>query len=398
MPETGPDLAPRPHSDPFTLVCGACGREGEAVPLATLCPSCGRPQLVRYGGAAAEPAARALGDAWRARPRGMWRFREILPLRTGEDPVTLGEGDTPLLPLDRIGSRLDLRLLVKDEGRNPTGSFKDRGLSAAVTRAALDGAASFVIPSAGNAAAALAAYAARAGLPARVYLPRDTPSGVETRCRAFGAEIVKVDGLITDCGRLAAEHADRTGAFDLSTLREPYRIEGKKTMALEILEALGGEAPDAVVYPTGGGTGLIGTWKALLELRGLGLISAPRTRLYSVQASGCAPIVRAWEAGEDSAPEWTGARTEAWGLRVPRARGDFLILRALRETGGGAVAVDDEAMREAARALLEEEGLNACIEGGAVLAAARSLRDAGHLRAGETVVLFNTGNLGTYGE
>jgi threonine synthase len=326
----------------------------------------------------------------------MWRFREILPLRTGERPVTLDEGDTPLIPLERLGESLDLRLLVKDEGRNPTGSFKDRGLAAAVTRAALDGAESFVIPSAGNAGAALAAYAARAGLPARIYLPRDTPAGVETRCRAFGAEIVAVDGLITDCGRLAAEHAARTGAFDLSTLREPYRIEGKKTMALEILEALGWKPPDAVVYPTGGGTGLIGTWKALRELEALGLVLEPRTRLYSVQAAGCAPIVRAWKAGETTAEEWSGARTEAWGLRVPRARGDFLILRALRETGGGAVAVEDGAMTEGARALLEVESLNACIEGGAVLAAARALREQEVLRAGETVVLFNTGNLGTY--
>jgi threonine synthase len=395
MPEPRPDVAPRPVAGPFTLVCGACGREGEAGPLATLCPACGRPQLVRYGA----PSGATGGDlagAWRARPRGMWRFRELLPLRTGERPVTLDEGDTPLIPLERLGARLDLRLLVKDEGRNPTGSFKDRGLSAAVTRAVLDGAESFVIPSAGNAGAALAAYAARAGRPARIYLPRDTPAGVETRCRAFGADIVEVDGLITDCGRLASEHAGRTGAFDLSTLREPYRIEGKKTMALEILEALDWKAPDAVVYPTGGGTGLIGTWKALRELEALGLVVAPGTRLYSVQAAGCAPIVRAWQAGEETAREWTGARTEAWGLRVPRARGDFLILRALRETNGGAVAVEDEEMRLGTRALLEEEGLNACIEGGAVLAAAQALRTRDVLRPGETVVLFNTGNLGTY--
>ncbi len=395
MSETEFDPAPTSVPGPFTLVCGACGREGEALPLATLCPDCGRPQLVRYGAPRKDPG-RDLAGAWRARPRGMWRFREILPLRAGESPVTLGEGDTPLIPLDRLGERLDLRLLAKDEGRNPTGSFKDRGLSAAVTRAVLDGAESFVIPSAGNAGAALAAYAARSGRPARIYLPRDTPAGVETRCRAFGAEIVEVDGLITDCGRLASEHAARTGAFDLSTLREPYRIEGKKTMALEILEALDWTAPDAVVYPTGGGTGLIGTWKALRELEALGLVASPRTRLYSVQAAGCAPIVRAWREGEATAPEWTGARTEAWGLRVPRARGDFLILRALRETGGGAVAVEDGVMLEAARELLEVEGLNACIEGGAVLAAARALRERGVLRAGETVVLFNTGNLATY--
>ncbi|MFO7588274.1 MAG: threonine synthase [Gemmatimonadota bacterium] len=393
MPESRTDAPSRGRGE-FLLACGACGREGAADPLATLCPDCGRPQLVRYPPPTGGP--QEIADAWRARPRGMWRFAELLPLRPGERPVTLDEGDTPLLPLERTGERMELRLLVKDEGRNPTGSFKDRGLSAAVTRAVLDGATSFVVPTAGNAGAALAAYAARAGVPARIYLPKDTPAGVETRCRAFGAEIVKVDGLITDCGRLAAEHAERTGAFDLSTLREPFRVEGKKTMALEIVEALDWRAPDAVVYPTGGGTGLIGTWKALRELEELGLITSPGTRLYAVQASGCAPIVRAWQAGEESAAEWTGARTEAWGLRVPRARGDFLILRALRETGGGAIAVADPAMREGARCLLEDEGVNACIEGGAVLAAARELRARGTLRPGETVVLFNTGNLGTY--
>jgi threonine synthase len=326
----------------------------------------------------------------------MWRFREIMPLRGSEEPVTLGEGDTPLLPLPETGAELGLRLLVKDEGRNPTGSFKDRGLSAAVTRAVHDGAEEFVIPSAGNAGAALAAYAARAGVPARLYIPSDTPAGVEVRCRAFGADITMVDGLITDCGTLAAEDAARTGAFDLSTLREPYRIEGKKTMALEILEALGWRAPDAVVYPTGGGTGLIGTWKALSELVSLGIVSEADTRLYAVQGDGCAPIVRAWNAGLETADEWADSETQAWGLRVPRARGDFLILRALRESRGGAVAVSDQAMLEDAAVLQGVEGINACIEGGAVLAATRILRARGELQEGETVVLFNTGNLQNY--
>jgi threonine synthase len=326
----------------------------------------------------------------------MWRFAEILPLRSGEAPITLGEGDTPLLPLPRLGTELDIRLFVKDEGRNPTGSFKDRGLSAAMTRAVHDGAREFVIPSAGNAGAALAAYAARAGVPARIYLPEDTPPGVQVRCRAFGAAVTAVDGLITDCGVLAAEDASRTGAFDLSTLREPYRIEGKKTMALEILEALDWRPPDAIVYPTGGGTGLIGTWKALEELSTIGLISSPETRLYAVQGEGCAPIVRAWKSGWEAAEEWPDAHTEAWGLRVPRARGDRLILRALKETGGGAVAVSDAVMERETDRLLRAEGLNACIEGGAVLAAALALREEGRLEAGETVVLFNTGNLQNY--
>ena len=378
----------------FRLECGACGADNGLERLATLCPECGSPQLVRY----AESAVKGLDLArrWADRPRGMWRFREIMPLRAGEHPVSLGEGDTPLLPLPDIGGEIGLRLLVKDEGRNPTGSFKDRGLSAAVTRAVHDGVGEFVIPSAGNAGAALAAYAARAGVPARIYIPSDTPPGVEARCRAFGADVIMVDGLITDCGALAAEDAARTGAFDLSTLREPYRIEGKKTMALEILEALDWRAPDAVVYPTGGGTGLIGTWKALNELASLGIVSDPRTRLYAVQGDGCAPIVRAWHAGTDRAEEWENSATQAWGLRVPRARGDFLILRALRETGGGAVAVSDQSMLDDSTALQRREGINAGIEGGAVLAAARALRAQDELKQGETVVLFNTGNLQNY--
>jgi threonine synthase len=326
----------------------------------------------------------------------MWRFGEILPLLPGETPNTLGEGDTPLLPLPHLEEELGVRLFIKDEGRNPTGSFKDRGLSAATTRALHDGAREFVIPSAGNAGAALAAYAARAGVPARIYLPVDTPPGVEVRCRAFGAEVIAVDGLITDCGVLAAEDAARTGAFDLSTLREPYRIEGKKTMALEILEALEWRPPDAVIYPTGGGTGLIGTWKALEELSAVGLISQPSTRLYSVQGEGCAPIVRAWQSGQQVADDWPDAHTEAWGLRVPRARGDRLILRALRETGGGAVAVSDARMKEETARLQQTEGVNACIEGGAVLAATEDLLADGRIREGETVVLFNTGNLQNY--
>lgn len=385
--ETGRD-------DRFRLECGACGIDNGFEPLATLCRECGSPQLVRYpdpGVSGGELARR-----WADRPRGMWRFREIMPLIGEEQPITLGEGDTPLLPLPSTGEELGLRLHVKDEGRNPTGSFKDRGISAAVTRAVHDGVEEFVIPSAGNAGAALAAYAARAGIPARLYIPSDTPAGVEVRCRAFGADVTMVDGLITDCGALAAEDAARTGAFDLSTLREPYRIEGKKTMALEILEALDWRAPDAVVYPTGGGTGLIGTWKALNELVGLGVVSDAGTRLYAVQGEGCAPIVRAWNAGAHRAEAWENSSTEAWGLRVPRARGDFLILRALAETGGGAVAVSDRAMLDDAAVLQRREGVNACIEGGAVLAATRALRARNELRDGETVILFNTGNLQNY--
>ncbi len=376
---------------PVKLECGACGREEAFGPGATVCPSCGKPLLARY--AASELDADELRRAWASRRgSGMWRFRELMPLRDGEEPVTLGEGDTPLLRARAIGRDLDLDLRIKDETRNPTGSFKDRGLSAAVTRAALDGASRFVVPSAGNAAAALSAFAARAGVPARVYLPVDTPEGVRRRCLHYGAEVEEVDGLITDCGREAAAYARETGAFSVSTLHEPYRLEGKKTMMLEIVQELGWRAPDAIVYPTGGGTGLIGSWKALAELVEAGVIADAPTRMYAVQSEGCAPMVRAFEEGLEEAPEWEGAVTEAYGLRVPRALGDFLILRALRETEGGAVAVADAAMRRAAVELGAREGIDAAIEGGATLAAARLLREAGELHSGETVVLFDTGS------
>jgi len=377
----------------FALECGHCGQRYPAEPGATVCPECGKPLLVRYD--LDRTSGPGLPELWSGRPDTMWRFREILPLRDGESPVSLGEGGTPLLELDGAAAGLEgLRVLVKDEGQNPTGSFKDRGLSAAVTRATLDGVRSFVIPSAGNAGAALAAYAARAGAVARVYIPEDTPTGVVRRCHLYGADVESVDGLITDCGRLAAEHAARTGAFNVSTLKEPYRIEGKKTMMLEIVAQLGGRPPDAIVYPTGGGTGLIGSWKALDELRALGLTDGS-TRLYSVQAEGCAPIVRAWEAGTEFAGTWEDADTRAWGLRVPAALGDFLILEALRASDGGAVAVSEEAMAEATLGL-GRLGISASVEGGAALAAAIRLRETGALRDDETVVLFNTGNALTY--
>lgn len=386
----------------WSLACSSCDHRSGPRPLAALCPSCGEPQLVRYE--LRPPDAGTLRRVWHGRPAtepggrpGMWRYRELLPIGLDETPVSLGEGGTPLLSLPRTGERLGLRLWLKDEGGNPTGSFKDRGMSAAVTRAVLDGATSFVLPSAGNAGVALAAYAARSGVPATVFIPEDTPPAVAARCRAYGVDLRTVPGLISDCGARAAELAAESGAFDLSTLREPYRIEGKKTMGLEILEALEWRAPDAVVYPTGGGTGLIGTWKALTEAASFGLIDAPRTRMYAVQAEGCAPVVRAWEAGERRARPWRDAHTEAWGLRVPSARGDSLMLRALRESGGGAVRVEDREMRSAAERLARTDGTAVSIEGGAVLAGAQRLRERGDLSAGETVVLFNTGNLANYG-
>jgi threonine synthase len=375
----------------WRLECGDCGT-GVPVDGATLCPECGKPLLARYDLGSLDGAA--LRTAWSTRRGGMWRYREILPLRDGEVPVTLGEGSTPLLEVDP-GDDLDgITLLVKDEGQNPTGSFKDRGLSAAVTRAALDGATDFVIPTAGNAGAALAAYAAAAGAKSKLFMPTDTPEGVARRCVHYGAEIERVDGLIDECGRLAAGYAAETGAFNVSTLKEPYRIEGKKTMMLEIVEELGWKAPDAIVYPTGGGTGLIGSWKTLQELTELGLVDGS-TRLYSVQGSGCAPVVRAFERGDRYAAKWEDASTEAYGLRVPGALGDFLILEALHESGGGAIAVDDDAMRSAALEL-GAAGIGAAIEGGATLAAARELFRRGDLKVGDTVVLFNTAHLLTY--
>jgi threonine synthase len=327
----------------------------------------------------------------------MWRFRELLPLRSNETPISLGEGDTPLVALERLGEAHNLKLLMKDEGGNPTGSFKDRGLSAAVTRAVHDGAESFVLPSAGNAGVALAAYATRAGVSATIFIPVDTPATVFDRCRAYGADIIAVDGLISECGARAAAHAKETGAFDLATLREPYRIEGKKTMGLEILESLNWQAPDAIVYPTGGGTGLIGSWKAITEAATLGLIAEPRTRMYAVQAAGCAPIVRAWESERPNAEPWMDAETEAWGLRVPSARGDALMLDAIRRSGGAALCVSDRDMREEAIRAGRLDGAAVGIEGGATLAAVSALRETGVLRSGETVVAYNTGNLANYG-
>ncbi|MYE33560.1 MAG: threonine synthase [Gemmatimonadales bacterium] len=377
----------------WRLDCGLCGRT-VARGLATVCPDpdCGKPLLARYDLGALD--GEALRRAWAGRQGGMWRFREIMPIEPDEDPVTLGEGGTPLFEIEIGGEFEGLTLLVKDEGLNPTGSFKDRGLCAAVTRAVHEGATDLVIPSAGNAGAALAAYAARAGVPCRLFIPEDTPEGVARRCEHYGADIVRVDGLIDECGRLSAEYGAETGACNISTLKEPYRIEGKKTMMLEIVEALGWRAPDAIVYPTGGGTGLIGSAKTLAELRELGLIDGG-TRLYAVQGTGCAPIVRAHAAGETYAEPWRNASTEAWGLRVPGALGDFLMLEAIRESGGGGVAVSDEAMKEGALEL-GAVGVGAAIEGGATLAGARELRRSGELRDGETVVLFNTAHLLTY--
>ncbi len=373
----------------WELSCSACGATREAVGLATVCERCRQPWLVRYPDRRRPDLA-----AWERLPQGdgMWRYRPFLPLAEGEEPVTLGEGETPLLRAPRIAARLGLRdLWVKDEAANPTGSFKARGLSAAVTRAVYAGTVRFVIPTAGNAGVAAAAYAARAGAAVRVYAPRDTPPAILAQIRAFGGDLVVLDGHIGDCGMAARAWAAESGAFDLSTLREPYRIEGKKTLGLELARQLGWRLPRAVIYPTGGGTGLIGMWKAFSELREAGWVRDSPPRMFSVQSSGCAPIVRAFEAGDPAATPWPSPHTAASGLRVPAPLGDRLMLWVLRASGGAAIAVPDEELLEETRRGAVEEGLDLCPEGGAALAAARHLLARGLLDPADCIVVFNTG-------
>jgi threonine synthase len=322
----------------------------------------------------------------------MWRYREWLPLRRGEQPVSLGEGGTPLLAARRLASELGVaRLWIKDESRNPTGSFKARGLSAAVTRAVLDGARQLVIPTAGNAGAALSAYGRRAGVPVQVVAPRSTPPRILEQIRAFGAHLELLDGHIGDCARAARAHAADGGAYDVSTLREPYRMEGKKTMGLELAEQLGWILPDVVIYPTGGGTGLIGMWIAFADLLRAGWAGGAPPRLYSVQSTGCAPVVHAFEAGASRTEPWPNPETRAAGLCVPNPLGGELMLRALRETGGGALAVTDDAMEEGRARMAVLEGVDASPEGGATVTALEVLLGRHEIHAGESVVLFNTG-------
>ncbi|HEX9279185.1 MAG TPA: threonine synthase [Gemmatimonadales bacterium] len=373
---------------PWSLECSACGRTRDADGIPGVCESCGQPYLVRYAAWPA-PQTKAL---LRERRRTMWRYREWLPLLAQEEPVSLGEGGTPLLRVDRLAAMQGFaRLWVKEEGVNPTGSFKARGLAAAVTRATAAGATRFVVPTAGNAGIALAAYAARAGVRARVVAPETTPAMILAQILSFGAELVLVDGHIGDCGTAARAFAAESGAVDVSTLREPYRIEGKKTLGLELAEQLGWTLPDAIVYPTGGGTGLIGMWKAFQELAAAGWVRGGGPRFYTVQSSGCAPVVQAFTAGADRCTPWPEPRTIAAGLRVPGPFGDRLMLRALRESNGGAVAVTDEALSAAARELQTVEGIDAAPEGGAAWAAAIELKRTGAIRPEERVVVFNTG-------
>jgi len=372
-----------------------CSLTGEGYPADQLhgLSKVGKPLLVRYD---LDGIRRALPrDALASRPQTLWRYREMLPVRRAENVLSLGEVVTPLIPLPRLASRLAPKgqepgeILVKDEGRLPTGSFKARGLVLAVSMAKELGIRHLAMPTNGNAGAAMAAYCARAGIKATVFCPDDTPAVNVREIAMQGAAVYLVDGLIDDCGKLVAEGEKSVGWFNCSTLREPYRIEGKKTMGIELAEQLGWEMPDVIFYPTGGGTGIIGMWKAFAELEALGWIGKKRPRMVVVQASGCAPMVKAWEAGEEHAPRWQDAHTFAAGIRVPQAVGDFLILRAVRDSGGFATAVDDEAIMQAWREVAAAEGLLLCPEGAATYAAYKQAIAEGRVGPGERAVLFN---------
>lgn len=373
------------------LECTRCGAHYPTEDRLRLSPCCDKPLYARYDLERIRPHFRP--ELLAGREPTLWRYAEVLPVRDARYRLTLGEGYTPLVDAPRLAAELGVdRLWVKDEGQNPTGSFKARGLALAVARAWEQGIEAVAIPTAGNAGSATAAYAAAAGLAAHIVAPEDTPRVIVEEIRALGADLELIPGLITDAGKRVAEGAAAHGWFDMSTLKEPYRVEGKKTMGYELFEQLGDRLPDVIVYPTGGGTGLVGMWKAFEEMEALGWIGEQRPRMVSVQAAGCAPIVRAWDAGVEDAGVWENAHTYAAGLRVPRAVGDFLILRAIRASNGAAVAVPDEAMAEAVVAMGRTTGIFAAPEGGATAAAVRVLLERGLLRPDEEVVLFNTGS------
>jgi threonine synthase len=370
------------------LECSLCKQEYPADQVQNLC-TCGGPLLVRYDLA-------AIRSAWkpaqlRDGPNNMWRYAPILP-PGDKSIVTLGEGMTPLLPAHRLGARLGAHdLWIKDEGLNPTGSFKARGLSCAVSMAVELGIQKMAIPSAGNAASALAAYAAAAGLEAHIFMPRDVPLANYIECKAFGASVTLVDGLISDCAKMVAAGAQKHGWFDVSTLKEPYRIEGKKTMGYEVAEQLDWRLPDVIFYPTGGGVGMIGMWKAFDEMQALGWIGAKRPKMIAVQVEGCQPVVRAFEHGETRSQFWENAWTVAAGLRVPKPLGDFLILDAVRASGGTAIAVRDAELLDAGIQLARDEGIFAAPEGAACVAALEKLLVSGFLKPEERIVIYNTG-------
>ena len=368
------------------LECTKCGSRFARDSGRSLCAACGGPLFARY------ESGRLERGAFASRPRGMWRWAEMMPVLDPGNVVTLGEGDTPLLDAPRLSASGGFAAIaIKDEGNNPSGSFKARGLSAAVSKAKELGVRAIALPTAGNAGGAAAAYAARAGMECHVFMPSDTPPVFRIECERYGAQVTMVDGLIDACGRMVAERAPREGWYDVSTLKEPYRVEGKKTMGYEIAEQSGWELPDAIVYPTGGGTGLIGMWKAFEEMEALGWIDARRPRMISVQAEGCAPIPRAFAEGAEQSRAWENAETYASGLRVPKAFADFLILRDVRASHGEAIAVSDDEMRRASDEIGSCEGLFVAPEGGATWAAAKKLAAQGRLDRGSRIVLFNTG-------
>ena len=391
------------------LECTRCGDHLPADRPQTVCPKDGGVLFARYDLASLK--GKLLREDLRGRVASMWRYAEVLPeLGADEKPVTLGEGFTPML-----ASREHANVYIKDEGLNPTGSFKARGMSTAVTMARHYGLKKLAVPSAGNAGGALAAYAAAAGLEAYIFMPKDVPLANRMESEYFGAHVTLVDGLISDCARMVAERKEKKGWFDVSTLKEPYRVEGKKTMGYELAEQLDWKLPDAIIYPTGGGTGLIGMWKAFEEMEELGWIGAGgveaeqsaakppakrpgvnRPKMITVQAAGCAPIVKAFEAGKSASEMWTGAQTFAAGLRVPKAYGDYLILDILKKSGGTAVSATDEEILAATRHMASVEGVFAAPEGAATLVAYQKLRATGFLREEDTVVLFNTGSAYKY--
>jgi threonine synthase len=372
------------------LECTATGEQFESETLSGLSPV-GKPLFARYDLDAVRPGF-GLADM-ATRRADLWRYSEVLPVRDPKARIALGEGWTPMIDAPRTAARLGVeKVWVKDEGQNPTGSFKARGLCLAVSRAFELGAEAIALPSAGNAGSAAAAYGAAVGMDVHVVLPSDTPAPILEEMRALGADVQLLDGLISDCGKVVKKGVEEQGWFDLSTLKEPYRVEGKKTMGYELAEQLGGRLPDAIIYPTGGGTGLIGMWKAFDEMQALGWIDEKRPKMFTVQATGCAPMVRAWESGADHAEMWEGATTYASGLRVPGAVGDFLILNALRESGGGAVAVPDHLMAEWVLKLGADTGIFAAPEGGATAAAVPMLMEKGLISPEDEVVLFNTGS------
>ena len=369
------------------LECAATGEHHPADAIHNLSRA-GKPLLVRYDLAGVRKALSK--EALARRAPDLWRYRELLPVRRTADIVSLGEAMTPIVPLPKLAAKVGgSELLVKDEGRLPTGSFKARGLVMAVSMAKALGIKHMAMPTNGNAGAALAAYASHAGIQTTIFCPEDTPEVNVSEIGLQGAAVYRVNGLIDDCGKIVGEGREKVGWFDVSTLKEPYRIEGKKTMGLELAEQLGWSVPDVIFYPTGGGTGLIGMWKAFAELEAIGFLGAKRPRMVAVQAAGCAPIVRAYDAGEEHAPRWQDAHTIASGIRVPQAIGDFLILRAVRESGGFAIAVPDDAIAAAMDTVAREEGLLLCPEGGATYAALKQALADGRIRRDERAMLFN---------